>query len=261
MKKLILLGEYNLEFNVEKLEFSYTYSNEDVIRYFKGRLGSLDRFMENIINKLNHPYSVDGIEEFKIPNELIENFIKLFGEVEPFTYQEAFKIEDDIFRIMVFSSIDISEMVKNMGAKRIKTDGMEVNHKQYDYEGNHIGDKTYDVVYEIHEADGTKLGLKDEKIYALKCWCTSTNQEHYLWIEDNYKDNPLEAVASTFRVHENVIPYIKEIKRQGDVLLVELKESIKDSGLYDFDGNMVGKWGKEVPLTADQFFGYLTAQS
>jgi aromatic ring-opening dioxygenase LigB subunit len=69
-----------------------------------------------------------------------------------------------------------------------------------------------------------------------------------LWIEEQYKDNPLEAVASTFRLHENVIPHIKEIKRQGDILLLEMNEDVKP------EGNV-------VPLTAAQYFGLLTAQS
>ena len=51
------------------------------------------------------------------------------------------------------------------------------------------------------------------------------------------------------RVHANVIPHIKEIKRQGDVLLVE-------TGDVDIKPE-----GELVPLTADQYFGFLTAQS
>jgi hypothetical protein len=69
-----------------------------------------------------------------------------------------------------------------------------------------------------------------------------------LWIEDQYKDSPLEAVASTFRIHENLIPHIKEIKRQGDILLVELNQDVEPQGNI-------------VPLTAEQYFGFLTAQS
>jgi hypothetical protein len=58
----------------------------------------------------------------------------------------------------------------------------------------------------------------------------------------------LEAIASTFRIHENLIDNISELKRQGDILIVELKEEIDPSG-------------EIVPLTAEQYFGLLTAQS
>jgi hypothetical protein len=69
-----------------------------------------------------------------------------------------------------------------------------------------------------------------------------------LWIEDQYKDDPLEAIARTFHIHENLVPFIKELKRQGDILLVELTEDIEPRG------NMVS-------LSKDQYFGLLTAQS
>jgi hypothetical protein len=45
-----------------------------------------------------------------------------------------------------------------------------------------------------------------------------------------------------------MIPHIKEIKRQGDVLLFEMKKELLPEG-------------KIVPLTADQYFNLLVAQS
>ena len=102
-------------------------------------------------------------------------------------------------------------------------------------------------VYEIWEVNGEKLGL-EESLYVIKCWCTSTNKEHWLWVNDEYKDDPLEAIASTFRIHENLIPFIKCIKRQGDVLLVELIKDVKP------EGNI-------IPLKKEQYFSLLVAQS
>ena len=139
-------------------------------------------------------------------------------------------------------------MIKELGHKRIKTDGKPVRHKQFDKQGNFTGYKEYDVVYELHEVYGEKLGI-NQSLYAVKCWCTTTNKEHWIWVEDKYKDNVLEAVASTFRIHPNIIPYIKELKRQGDILLVELTEDVKPEG------------NELVPLTAEQYFTLLTAQS
>ena len=84
----------------------------------------------------------------------------------------------------------------------------------------------------------------------MRCWCTSTDEEHWLWIEDEYKDNPLEAVASTCRVHKSVKNQIKEIKRQGDIFLVELNNDVTPEENEEM-----------VPLTADEYFGFLSAQS
>ena len=102
-------------------------------------------------------------------------------------------------------------------------------------------------MYETHEINGEKLGIED-KLYAVKCWCTSTNKEHWIWIDEKYKDDPLNAIASTFMVHENVIPHIKALKRQGDLLLLEMEEDVKPEG-------------EMVSLTKEQYFGLLVAQS
>ncbi|MFW6219968.1 MAG: hypothetical protein ACOC33_03935 [bacterium] len=255
MEKIeIVLSPLNLSFDINSKTFSDNYSNVDVIRYFKGMFRNKERFIDEVINKLRYPYEVgrNEIDEetalmFKLPEELYDEFIAIFEDVKPFSYKEAFEINDEEFRIKVFDSIDIVDMIESLGHTRISTDGKQVNHKQYDKDGNFIGNKTYDVIYEVHEINCEALGL-DENSHAIKCWCTSTNKEHWLWIDSKYKDKPLEAIASTFYVHKNIIPFIKEIKRQGDVLIVEKTKDIKPEG-------------EEVALTADQYFGFLTAQS
>ena len=183
-------------------------------------------------------------------DSVLDKLLEIYDTVEPFTYGDAFKIENEEFQAKVFGSIDIVDMIKELGHKRIATSGKRVKHKDFTTDGTRLEDKEYDVIYETHEVDITKLGLEGESAYALRCWCTTTDKEHWLWIEDDYKDDPLEAVASTMRVHKSLIDgnHIKEIKRQGDVLLVEVDSDITPEG-------------ELVPLTADQYFGFLSAQS
>ena len=138
-------------------------------------------------------------------------------------------------------------MIQELGNKRIATDGIKVKHKKFKPNGDSDGYVEYDNIYEVHEVNGEKLGINGH-LYVLKCWCTSTNKEHWLWIDEQYKDKPLEAVASTFVIHKNLIPYIKELKRQGDILLVEMKEDVEPEG-------------ELVSLTAEQYFDLLTCQS
>lgn len=183
--------------------------------------------------------------------DAIDNLIELYDQVEPFTYREAFELgeKDTGFQALVWGTIDVVDMIKNMGHKRVATAGKPVKHKQYDQDGNFTGHEEYDVIYETHKVEGKDIGVEDEDLYALRCWCTSTDEEHWLWIEQEYKDDPLEAVASTFRIHENLIPHVKEIKRQGDILMVEMnKDDIEPEG-------------EIVTLNADQYFSLLTAQS
>lgn len=233
----------SITIDIDNQSFINPISLVDGTKYIKGVLTNKERFINRFVNPIKETSERTGWETDKFINDVID----MYDQVEPFTYVEAFKIEDQQFRATVFGSIDVTEMIETLGAKRIATDGKHVNQKVYSESGEFLGYHEFDNIYEVHEVSGEKLGL-EENLYALKCWCTTTNKEHWLWIEDQYKDSPLEAVASTFRIHENLIPHIKEIKRQGDILLVELNQEVEPQGDI-------------VPLTAEQYFGFLTAQS
>lgn len=233
----------SITIDIDNQSFINPISLVDGTKYIKGVLTNKERFINRFVNPIKETSESTGWETDKFINDVID----MYDQVEPFTYVEAFKIEDQQFRATVFGSIDVTEMIETLGAKRIATDGKHVNQKVYSESGEFLGHHEFDNIYEVHEVSGEKLGL-EENLYALKCWCTTTNKEHWLWIEDQYKDSPLEAVASTFRIHENLIPHIKEIKRQGDILLVELNQEVEPQGDI-------------VPLTAEQYFGFLTAQS
>lgn len=235
----------NITYNVGSDEFFRNVKNIDVLRYLKGIFTNKERFESRFINEFRKVPSVD--KDFAPCVKMCDEFMENYDKVKPYTYEEAFKLTNQEFQIVVFGSIDISEMINTLGHERIATEGKQVKHKKFNTNGELIGMEEYDNIYEVHRVNGDKLGLEDY-LYALKCWCTSTNDEHWLWIEDEYKDSPLEAVASTFRIHANLIPNIKEIKRQGDVLIVEMKEDVKPEG-------------EIVPLNAEQYFNLLTCQT
>lgn len=241
-------------------------TKDQFLRYLKGVYQNKNRFVNRYINvlykKIFEPEGYDSIykvieeypdehlgDDIKIKN-LLDFFVQYFDDAKPFTYKEAFELnnqEQREFQALVFTSINISEMIKELGATRIKTDGIEVNHIQYDENGTEIGMKAFHNVYETWEVSGEKLGLNNP-LYAIKCWCTTTNKEHWLWCKKEFKDNPLDAIASTFVIHENLIPYIKCLKRQGDLLFVELTQNVKPEG-------------ETVSLTKEQYFNLLVAQS
>lgn len=244
----------NLTLDVSNGVFYSDISNEEVIRYLKGVFSNKERFIGRFINNFNKVFEVTNNSDYDV-RDLMNSFIEMYDDVSPFTYREAFNFTTDngddderqMFRAKLFSSIDITEMIKNLSHTRIKTDGKAVRHKTFTKNGDFAGYVDYDVIYETHSVDCSDLGL-DENKYVVKCWCTSTNEEHWLWIDEKYKDSPLEAIASTFMVHSNIIPHIKEIKRQGDMLLVEMKENVKPEG-------------EIVSLTSEQYFSLLTCQS
>ncbi len=251
----------NLSYNITKNNFYSKISNKDVVRYLKGIFRNKNRFEHRFINEIKSVYGkvlemekngeLDFYKETTpenfICNDKMDELLELYDNAKTFTYAEAFTLENQEFQSLVFGSIDIVEMISELGHERLCTDGKPVKHKVFSETGEFLGYNEYDNIYEVHKVNGKNLGL-NEDLYALRCWCTTTNKEHWLWIEEEYKDSPLEAVASTFRIHENLIPHIKELKRQGDVLLVEMEEDIKPEG-------------EIVPLTSEQYFSLLTCQS
>ena len=251
----------NLSYNITKNNFYSKISNKDVVRYLKGIFRNKNRFEHRFINEIKSVYGkvlemekngeLEFYKETKpemfMCDDNMDELLELYDNAKPFTYAEAFALENQEFQSLVFGSIDIVEMISELGHERLCTDGKPVKHKVFSETGEFLGYNEYDNIYEVHKVNSKKLGL-NEDLYALRCWCTTTNKEHWLWIEEEYKDSPLEAVASTFRIHENLIPHIKELKRQGDVLLVEMEEDIKPEG-------------EIVPLTSEQYFSLLTCQS
>lgn len=255
MKVFLFNAHPNLEFDTAKNQFiirlfsaSDLVTKFDMIRFLKTKYTNRERFVSGFIDPV-FELLVDSQDnsELDVLRSMLEFFLEEYDNVTAFTYQQAFAIRSEAFKAIIFGSIRVPEMIKALGHSRIATAGQAVKHKQYSKQGDFLGYREYDVVFETHVVNGKALGLRDN-VYAVKCWCTSTDNEHWLWIEDQYKNDPLEAIARTFHIHENLVPFIKELKRQGDILLVELTEDIEPRG------NMVS-------LSKDQYFGLLTAQS
>lgn len=237
-------------YNLESEDFNNGITFDQMIRYFKGAFSTKERFLKNFCME-GAKDTKDDLTKFDLLEPFMEKTLAVYDDVEPYTYTEAFALENDEFRALVFETIDVAEMMKHLGNKKIATDGIEVKRKQFDVDGNFIGYDSKHNIYEVYEVSGDKLGLKDQTMYAVKCWCTTTNNEHWIWIDQKYKNDPLSAIASTFWVHENVIPHIKELKRQGDIMIIELTD----------EGLNVKPEGKEIPLTKEQYFELLTTET
>jgi hypothetical protein len=226
-----------LKYNISDDNWNGGVTTTQAMRYLKGLYTNKERFISRFVSELPKKYL--GV---------FDKLVDMYDDVTPFTFKEAFELGNNEFMALVFGSINIREMIDELGSERIKVDGLEVKRKSYSPDGEFLGWYDYHSVYETHKVDGTKLGVEDE-LYVLKCWCTSTNKEHYLWIKPEFKDDPLSAIASTFIVAENIIKHIKALKRQGDVMLVEL-----DSDVTPDDTT-------ERPLTKEEYFGLLVAES
>lgn len=247
-----------VHFNFKKGEFFYQNSNashKDIIRFLKMKYPTFkvlkEKFFRNRFDEfMSVSYYAEYMDKFK---EVLKELEETYENVKPFTYREAFELSqnNDPFAADLFDTMNVGEMIKNLGHEMISVDGKNLTQKRYDKDGRITGTYELHNVYEVHKVNGEKLNVRED-LYAVKCWCTSTDTEHWLWIENNpeYIENPLKAIASTFRIHKSVIPHIKALKRQGDILLVEMKNDFTPKADDEI-----------VPLTPEEYFGLLEAQS
>lgn len=200
-------------------------SDFEYLRYLKGKYNSnFKRCESRLFNPLLRNLKKNGLNNLI---SIVEPLIEYWDMATPFSYKEAFKIEDEQFRALVFSSINIREMINELGATKIKVEGIELNNKSYNEIIKSFENEDYSYVSELYEVNGEKIGLND-KIYVVKVWCTSTNEEHWLWVDENNcsLDSPLDAIASTCMIYKSMVGKIKHIIRQGDVFLFEMVEKV-----------------------------------
>ena len=272
----------NLEIDLLNKQFqkNFNITYDEGIRLLKTIYSNAERFKERFAKKVLKEYELFqeyckdpefrdkfdhleyGEEKLAILPPLMDEFYEAIKTAEPFSYNEAFAYAGDDsksnFSALLWQHIDVREMFEHLPSERVTTKGIKTMQNFYDSNGKFIEEREVDNVYELHLVDTTKIGI-DGKSYAIKCWCTTTNDEHWLWVEDEFGEmkDPLAAIASTCRVPESWIENgqltndLTAIKRQGDVFL------------FEFNGkDRIPKDGENyVPLTTEQFFGKLKAQA
>ncbi|MCT2561349.1 hypothetical protein [Chryseobacterium herbae] len=184
--------------------------------------------------------------------KILEKIEKLWNAVETIKFEEFFESTDRNLRLFCFNYIGVGNLMNRLEAEKINEEEAELNYNEYDQNGNKTQIRRINR-YEVYKIENKKLGIytwreTDQYSYAVKCWCPSTEKEHWLWIEQEYKGNALTAIASTFRIHENIIPHIKCLKRQGDLLICELEREITPRGF-------------PRALTASEYFSLLEVEA
>lgn len=162
----------------------------------------------------------------RVPNadDIVQMYKNLFKDTKPYSFKDAFLIEDTALRAVVFSAINVEEMMAELGTTRLSVEGIDLVNKEYIPETGKFVDTEFTQLYELHAVDGSKLGI-EAPLRAIRCWCTSTDKVHWLWAKPE-ATSPLEAIAANCMVFPTMLNKIKHIIRQGDVFLFEMKEPV-----------------------------------
>jgi len=223
-------------------------SYEDSVRFLKTKYdNNYERFKSRFLDIVSR--DIEMYNNLQLSHSFFNLYHNLWNSVNKFSYEDAFNIKSNQLRALVFSVINVPEMIRHLGSTRIKTSGIDLTNKIYnEYKGEFI-ENEFTQIYELHSVKGEKIGL-DETLYTIKCWCTSTNEEHWLWVDEESIPNmcPLEGIASTCRVYENMIGNIKHIIRQGDVFIFEMNKKVIPNS-------------EVVSLDKDTYFKLLKSQS
>lgn len=161
------------------------------------------------------------------------------------TVKEAFLEENQEKRRALFSCLGPSRIFKEVTPKLLDRTVLSIQNKIWDQEGKESVE-VIDDVYELYEIEQSKLvpttttWEANKKLRVVKCWCTTTGREYWIFVNHNdsiASHDAIKAIAWTFRVgiaKEDIL----EIYRQGDCLVIKAREGtepLKDYQWWHLD--------------------------
>lgn len=179
------------------------------------------------------------------------NFVEeCWKSIEKVSVKEAF-VEENLDRKRVyFSCIGVVEMFKSLSPVLKDKQTITKNRAKWD-DGNKETMYTFEDTYELYEIDGKKLFGKDKwgrqanSVYAVRCWCTTTKKEYWIYVNleaatgerwannvENTKFDAIRAIAWTIRID---ITNPERIYRQGDIVIAEWSKDSKKCSPYHID--------------------------
>ena len=173
----------------------------------------------------------------------------MWADIIPVTVQEALSQTNTEDRRNYFDAIGVEKLFKELNPElkdrqviKKKRTRWDNNNDPYEYE--------FEDIYELYRMPGEKLyaadrwGNKPNAVYAVRCWCTTTNREYWLYVnkeaatgsqwgtEDDSNYDAIRAIAWTVRIN---ITNPERIYRQGDIIVAKLSSESKDTASYHID--------------------------
>lgn len=164
---------------------------------------------------------------------------EMWDTISPVTIQEALSQPNTEIRRTYFDCIGVQKIFSELEPKQL--DRQVINKVRIGWnDDNEPVKKEFEDVYELYQIDGRKMfdldqwGREPNPVYAVRCWCTTTNREYWLyvpmqaaigvtWINNYQKSEPdaIRAIAWTIRID---VKNPEVIYRQGDIIVVKVPE-------------------------------------
>ncbi len=172
-----------------------------------------------------------------------------WNKIKPVTVQEALKVENTEERRTYFDAIGIEKLFKSLDPKLLDKQVIKKKRTKWDDANDPIEYKFKDV-YELYEIDGLKLFEKDRwgnqpnSIFAVRCWCTTTNREYWLYVpreaalgdrwwssdeKERTKPDAIRAIAWTIRLD---VQDPERIYRQGDIIVAKIGSNTTENSFF-----------------------------
>ena len=203
--------------------------------------------------KAKYPEFIDFKKDV-IVHPSLEDFGKFVEEtwnnIEPVTVEEALKQENAEVRRTYFDCIGVVKLFKSLKPKLLDKQTITKKRANWDDE-NKESFRTFEDVYELYKIEGKKLFEKDKwgrepnPVYAVRCWCTTTNREYWLYVNheaatgnrwwgdrDSVNYDAIRAIAWTIRID---VTNPERIYRQGDIIVVKKSKDSMDTREYHLD--------------------------
>lgn len=189
-------------------------------------------------------------------NDFYDFVAEIWDSIEPVTVLEALSQSNAEIRRIYFDCIGVAKLFKELNPTLRNRQVIHKKRMNWD-DDDQPYTKEFEDVYEVYEMEGTKLfdvdrwGRTPNSVYAVRCWCTTTNREYWIyvpaeaahgqraWVTD-VKDedyDAIRAIAWTIRV-DVAKQDIEKIYRQGDIIVCKVKDNPTSSAPYHIDKDM-----------------------
>lgn len=198
-----------------------------------------------------------GVVKSPLLNEFYEFMMEMWDDIKPVSIEEAFQQKNAELRRVYFECIGVVNIFKQLDPEMVDRQVIKKKRASWDDDNVEI-EYEFEDVYELYRIPSKKLFGDAESnwqfrgddvfVYAVRCWCTSTAREYWLYVNDDaaihedeisigrgrarqkpQKFDAIRAIAWTIRIG---IDKPEKIYRQGDVIIAKAAPRAKEVALY-----------------------------